>query len=134
VQYSSCCYPLPGDQVVGHLRGGHGLVLHRTECENAVRQRARDAERWVDVEWGEDIKGLYRCGIDVYVSDERGVLGKVAAEIAAAEANIVHVSMDDEAEKTAHLRFVLQVRDRVHLAQLMRQLRRLPEVTRLSRA
>ena len=133
VQYSPCCYPLPGDQVLGHLRGGHGLVLHRAECENAVRQRARDAERWVEVEWADDIKGLQRCGIDLYVSDERGVLGKVAAEIAAAEANIVHVSMDDEAEKTAHLRFVLQVRDRVHLAQLMRQLRRLPEVTRLMR-
>jgi len=133
VQYSACCYPLPGDEVIGHLRGGHGLVLHRAECENAMRQRTRDAERWVEVEWAEDIKGLYRCGIDLNVSDERGVLGKVAAEIAAAEANIVHVSMDDEAEKTAHLRFVLQVRDRVHLAHLMRRLRRLPEITRLTR-
>ena len=61
------------------------------------------------------------------------MLGKVAAEIAASEANIVHISMDGEAEKTAHLRFVLQVRDRIHLARVMRNLRRLPEVTRLMR-
>ncbi len=133
IQYSPCCYPLPGDQVIGHVRGGHGLVLHRIECPTAARQRDRDAERWVDVEWADEMQGLHRCGIEIFVRDERGVLGKVAAEIAASEANIVHVSMDDLAEKTAALRFVLQVRDRTHLAQLMRHLRRLPEVTRIVR-
>ncbi|MEK9719829.1 MAG: TGS domain-containing protein, partial [Quisquiliibacterium sp.] len=54
VQYSNCCYPLPGDMVIGHLRGGHGLILHRADCESAVRQRARDAERWVEIEWADD--------------------------------------------------------------------------------
>ncbi len=133
VQYAACCHPLPGDAVIGHLRGGHGLSLHRAECPVAERQRAKDAERWVEVQWADEVSGQFRCGLDVFVADNRGVLGKVAAEIAASEANIVHVSMDDEAEKTAHLRFVLQVRDRVHLAQLMRNLRKLPEVTRLQR-
>jgi GTP pyrophosphokinase len=133
VQYAACCHPLPGDAVVGHLRGGHGLTLHRSDCQAAERQRTKDAERWVEVQWSDDVSGLFRSGIDLFVSDNRGVLGKVAAEIAAAEANIVHVSMDDEAEQTAHLRFVVQVRDRVHLASLMRNLRKLPEVTRLQR-
>ncbi|MCL4743924.1 MAG: bifunctional (p)ppGpp synthetase/guanosine-3',5'-bis(diphosphate) 3'-pyrophosphohydrolase [Burkholderiaceae bacterium] len=133
VQYSSCCYPLPGDTVLGHLRGGHGLALHREECTLARRQRSKDAERWVEVQWAEDIKGLHRCAIEMYVSGDRGVLGKVAAEIAASEANIVHVSMDDDAGKTVALRFVLQVRDRTHLARLMRNLRRLSEISRLTR-
>ncbi len=133
VQYSSCCYPLPGDRVLGHLRGGHGLALHREECTLARRQRSKDAERWVEVQWAEDIKGLHRCAIEMYVSDDRGVLGKVAAEIAASDANIVHVSMDDDAEQTVALRFVLQVRDRTHLARLMRNLRRFSEISRLTR-
>ncbi|GAA4404645.1 RelA/SpoT family protein [Quisquiliibacterium transsilvanicum] len=133
IQYAACCHPLPGDAVVGHLRGGHGLTLHRADCQAAGRQRTKDAERWVEVQWSDDVSGLFRSGLDLFVSDDRGVLGKVAAEIAAAEANIVHISMDEEAEKTVHLRFVVQVRDRVHLALLMRNLRKLPEVTRLQR-
>ena len=133
VNYSSCCHPLPGDLVTGHLRGGHGLVLHRADCATAIRQRVRDAERWVDVQWAEEITGQFRCGLSIFVTDDRGVLGKVAAEISASEANIVHIAMDDEAEKTAHLRFIVQVRDRIHLASVMRNLRKLPEVTRLVR-
>jgi len=133
VQYSPCCFPLPGDPIVGHLRGGHGLLLHRADCATAERQRVKDAERWIDVQWAEDIKGSFRCGIELLVNDDRGVLGKVAAEIAASEANILHVSMDGDAGQTAQLRFALQVRDRVHLAQVIRNLRRLTEVTRISR-
>ena len=133
VQYSNCCHPLPGDQIVGHLRGGHGLALHRHDCDTAIRQRIKDAERWIDVQWAEDVTGLYLCGIEVLVSDDRGVLGKVAAEISSAEANIVNVAMDAQSDKTATLRFSVQVRDRVHLAQVMRNLRRLSEAKRISR-
>ncbi len=86
------------------------------------------------MQWAEDIKGTFRCGIELLVTDDRGVLGKVAAEIAASEANILHVSMDGDAGQTAQLRFALQVRDRVHLAQVIRNLRRLAEVTRISRS
>ncbi|MEK9719830.1 MAG: ACT domain-containing protein, partial [Quisquiliibacterium sp.] len=81
-----------------------------------------------------DIKGLHRCGVELQVTDERGVLAKVAAELAASEANIVHVANEDEDQGTASLRFVVQVRDRVHLAQVIRNLRRLPEVRRVNRA
>jgi RelA/SpoT family (p)ppGpp synthetase len=133
VSYSACCFPLPGDAVVGHLRGGHGLVLHRADCSTAVRQRDRDAERWVDVDWSEQVSGTFRSELEISVRNDRGVLGRVAAEIAASEANIAHVSMDESAERVASLRFILMVRDRVHLARVLRNLRRLPEVSRISR-
>ena len=133
VQYSNCCHPLPGDQIIGHLRGGHGLALHRHDCDTGVRQRVKDAERWIDVQWADDITGLYLCGIEVLVTDDRGVLGKVAAEISSAEANIVNVVMEAQSDKTATLRFSVQVRDRVHLAHVMRNLRRLPEARRITR-
>jgi (p)ppGpp synthase/HD superfamily hydrolase len=133
VTYSPCCHPLPGDDIVGHLRGGHGLVVHRADCEVAQRQRIKDAERWVDVDWAEELAGQFRTEIEVAVRADRGVLGKVAAEIAASEANIVHVSMDDDATESAVLRFAMMVRDRVHLAQVIRNLRRLPEVAKITR-
>ncbi len=134
VTYSSCCHPLPGDLLVGHLRGGHGLALHRADCSVAVRQRDRDAERWVEVDWAEEVSGAFRTEIELSVRNDRGVLGKVAAEIAASDSNIAHVSMDEEhASKLANLRFMLMVRDRTHLARVLRNLRRLPEVSRISR-
>ena len=133
VQYSSCCHPLPGDSIVGHLRGGHGLALHRSECETAVRLRAKDAERWVEAQWADEVQGLHQCGIEVLVRDDRGVLAHVAAELASAEANIVNVAMDPQPDGTATLRFSVQVRDRVHLAQVMRSLRKVPETRRIGR-
>ena len=133
VTYSPCCQPLPGDEIIGHMRGGHGLFLHRADCKVAARQRAKDAERWIDVDWADDVSGQFRTGIEVQVRNDRGTLGKVAAEIAASEANIVHVAMDEEATETASMRFAMLVRDRVHLARVMRNLRRLSEVSRITR-
>jgi len=133
VQCSACCLPLPGDTVIGHMRGGHGLAVHRAVCESARRQRQRDAERWIDVEWGEDVRGSFRTVVEVQVRDDRGALGRVAADIAASEANIVHVSMDDEPDAVATIRFTLTVRSRQHLAQMFRRLRKQTDVTRITR-
>jgi GTP pyrophosphokinase len=134
VTYSSCCHPLPGDDIVGHLRGGHGLALHRSDCRVAIRQRDRDAERWIDVDWADDVTGTFPTDIELTVRNDRGVLGKVAAEIAASDANIAHVAMDEEpTANLAVLRFRVLVRDRVHLAQVLRNLRRVSEVSRVGR-
>ncbi len=133
VQCSPCCLPLPGDVVIGHMRGGHGLVVHRQECEAARRARQRDAERWIDVEWGEDVRGDFRTVVEVQIRDDRGALGRVAAEIATSEANIVNVTMDEEPDRVATIRFTLQVRSRQHLAQVFRQVRKQADVTKVSR-
>ena len=134
VTYSRCCHPLPGDPLAGHLRGGHGLALHRAECSVALKQRDRDAERWVEVDWADEVSGPFRTEIELNVRNDRGVLGKVAAEIAAADSNIAHVVMDDDpGSRLTHLRFTLLVRDRIHLAKVMRGLRQLPEVLKISR-
>jgi GTP pyrophosphokinase len=118
---------------VGHLRGGHGLVIHRTECDSARRQRQKDAERWIDVDWGDEVRGLFRTIIEVQIREDRGALARVAAEIAASEANIVTVSMDDEPDQVATMRFTLQVHNRQHLARVFRQLRKQTDVSRITR-
>lgn len=133
VQYSACCRPLPGDRIQGHLRGGHGLALHREDCKSAARQRVRDAERWIEVLWAEDITGNFQCEVEMVLGDQRGALARVAAELASTDANIVHIAMDEQAAGTANLRLILQIKSRVHLAQVIRQLRRMPEVGRIAR-
>mgnify|MGYP002778324867 CR=1 FL=1 len=135
VQFATCCHAIPGDPIVGHMRGGHGLTLHTGQCDIARRQRTKDPDRWIDVAWAEDVQGSFRSRVDVTTRAGRGVLGKVAAEFAATEANIVNVSMveDETEEQDALLRFILQVRSRQHLARVMRAIRRLPEVVRIER-
>ncbi|UCE31686.1 MAG: bifunctional (p)ppGpp synthetase/guanosine-3',5'-bis(diphosphate) 3'-pyrophosphohydrolase, partial [Burkholderiales bacterium] len=133
VEYSNCCLPVPGDAIIGQMRGGHGLTLHRAGCRNARRLRARDAERWLEASWAEDIKGMFRSRVVVQVRNERGVLGRVAAEIAASGSNIASVSSEDENEQVSLMRFQLQVRDRVHLARVIRRLRRLPQALKIER-
>ncbi len=127
IAYATCCRPIPGDQLIGHLRGGHGLTLHRARCANANRQRERDAERFIEVRWSDDLDGMFRVDLELDVAGHRGTLGKVAAEVSACDANIVDVGMD-EVDGRGNLRFGVQVRDRNHLAQLLRSLRRLPVV------
>ncbi|MDO5102208.1 MAG: bifunctional (p)ppGpp synthetase/guanosine-3',5'-bis(diphosphate) 3'-pyrophosphohydrolase [Lautropia sp.] len=134
LQAANCCHPVPGDRIIGQMRGGHGLAIHREECETARRQMSRDAERWIDVEWGEEVNGLFRSIVELSVDDERGILGRVASEITAADADILQVAMDTESELQATIRFTLQVQNRQHLAEVFRRLRRLPPIRNIHRS
>ena len=133
VSYASCCNPVPGDPIVGHLRGAHGLIVHWWRCKTAQRTRDKDPDRWIDVQWDNEEGTLFRSEIELLVHSERGVLGKVAAEISAGEGNIVNVSMEEDASETGQMRFAVQVHDRVHLARLLRRLRGIPQVRKVSR-
>ncbi|RZS81491.1 RelA/SpoT family protein [Pigmentiphaga kullae] len=133
VQLAPCCTPIPGDAIVAYVRLGHGLVVHTEDCPNARRQRAREPERWLDVAWDDQTSRHFTVRIDVVLRQERGVLGRVAAEISASDANITHVSMQDEASSTVAVHFTIQVESRQHLAQVIRHLRRVPQVQRIIR-
>ncbi|GAA4341124.1 bifunctional (p)ppGpp synthetase/guanosine-3',5'-bis(diphosphate) 3'-pyrophosphohydrolase [Pigmentiphaga soli] len=133
VQLAPCCTPIPGDAIVAYVRLGHGLVVHTEDCPVARRQRAREPERWLDVAWDDQTAKHFPVRIDAVVRQERGVLGRIAAEISAADANITHVSMQDEASSTVVVHFTIQVESRQHLAQVIRYLRRVPQVQRIIR-
>ena len=93
-----------------------------------------DPEKWLDVEWAPDTKKLFSVNIKLVVSNQTGVLAKVAAEIAENGSNIENVSLEpDDSSAYTIIHFTLQVSNRLHLAQLMRGLRRLPEVIRINR-
>ncbi|MBX9936897.1 MAG: bifunctional (p)ppGpp synthetase/guanosine-3',5'-bis(diphosphate) 3'-pyrophosphohydrolase, partial [Burkholderiaceae bacterium] len=134
VQYAPCCRPIPGDSIIGYLGRGEGLVVHTSQCAVAQKLLHRDSERFITVDWAEEPIRLFETGVVVTISNGKGVLARVAAELANAEADITHVDMDDAvALDTIDLRFVVAVRDQAHLDTALRNLRRVPAVLRASR-
>jgi GTP pyrophosphokinase len=133
LQFAKCCHPIPGDPIIGFLRKDHGLIIHTHDCP-VVRKTRGDPEKWMDVEWAPDSKKLFAVNIKLLTSDERGVLAKIAAEIAQTDSNIESVSLEPgDSSAYAEINFTLQVTDRLHLARVMRSLRRIPEVIRIIR-
>jgi GTP pyrophosphokinase len=133
VQFASCCRPIPGDPIIGTIKKDQGMVVHTHDCV-AVRKMRGDPGKLVDVEWDPATKKLFDVSIKLVVMNQRGVLARVAAEIANAGSNIDNVSVEpDEGSQYAVMHFTLQVANRLHLAQIMRSLRRIPETVRISR-
>ena len=134
IQLATCCRPIPGDAIVGYLGRGEGLLVHTAECPTGKRLFERDSERWMQVEWAEELTRSFETSVFVLVKNGKGVLAQVAAGVSTAEADIIHLGMDPEpAEETVELRLLISVRDRVHLAEVLRTLRRQPVVQRVSR-
>jgi (p)ppGpp synthase/HD superfamily hydrolase len=134
IQYAKCCRPIPGDRVVGQFRRGQGLAVHTRECVTLKKQRG-DGEQLVDVEWAPDVQGVFDAGVRLLVADRRGLLADLATKIAESDANIDNVSMErPDGGGLIAMFFSVQVRDRNHLADVMRALKQVPEVRRVQRA
>ena len=135
VKFATCCKPIPGDDIVGYLGRGEGLVVHTDDCTVAKKLQHRDRERYIAVDWSDEPTRAFETGLLVTVSSGKGVLARVAAALASAEADITHVDMgQDAAQEATDLRFGVAVRDRVHLASVMRNVKRTPSVLRVQRA
>ena len=135
VQFALCCKPIPGDGIVGYLGRGEGLVVHTDDCAVAKRLQHRDSERFIAVDWSDEPTRLFETALLITVANGKGVLARVAASLASAEADITHVNMGQErAEDATELRFGVAVRDRVHLASVLRSVKRTPSVLRVQRA
>jgi GTP pyrophosphokinase len=134
IQYAKCCRPIPGDTIVGHFRKGTGLVVHLRDCAALKKQRF-DASELIDVEWASDVQGEFDAGVRVMVSDRRGLLADHAMSIADSPANIDAVSMEKpDGAGVIAMFFGVQVRDRRHLAAVMRNLRHVADVKKVQRA
>jgi len=134
VQFVRCCSPIPGDAIVGYLGRGEGLFVHTEDCAVVKRLQQRDVERFIAVDWADELARTFETNLMVTVSNGKGVLAKVAAALANAEVDITHVDMGHEpANGATDLRFSVAVRDRVHLATAMRNVKRAPSVLRVQR-
>ncbi|HZR02958.1 MAG TPA: bifunctional (p)ppGpp synthetase/guanosine-3',5'-bis(diphosphate) 3'-pyrophosphohydrolase [Burkholderiales bacterium] len=133
LQFAKCCHPIPGDPIIGLIKKGRGLVIHTHDCP-VIAKMKREPEKWLDVDWSPETRKLFSVNIKLVASNQQGVLAKVASEIASNNSNIENVSVEP-GDSTAYssIHFTLQVHNRLHLAQIMRGLRRFPEVIRITR-
>ncbi len=132
ISYAKCCHPLPGDRILGFLTAGRGLVIHSQQCKNVAEFRKKP-DKWVHVEWAPGLDEQFATEIRIEIDNQRGALATVAAAISELESNIEDVKTKERDGLHSTLQFVLTVRDRVHLARIMRRLRAIPAVRRIAR-
>ncbi|HLT90562.1 MAG TPA: bifunctional (p)ppGpp synthetase/guanosine-3',5'-bis(diphosphate) 3'-pyrophosphohydrolase [Woeseiaceae bacterium] len=132
VSYAKCCHPIPGDDVMGYLSSGRGIVIHRVACGN-LRNFRKQPEKWITVGWEDNVDREFQSQILVETANRTGVLAAVAATIADTGSNIEQVSVLDRQDDLSVLRLLLQVKDRNHLARIMSSIRKMPNVIRVSR-
>ncbi|MBC7787853.1 MAG: bifunctional (p)ppGpp synthetase/guanosine-3',5'-bis(diphosphate) 3'-pyrophosphohydrolase [Methylophilaceae bacterium] len=133
VQFAQCCRPIPGDPILGFINKDKGLVIHTHDCLS-VRKFRLAPDKWLDVEWDPENTRLFKVNLKMVVANERGMLAKIAAGIADSDSNIDNVSVEEpDGSKYANVNFTVQVHNRMHLADLMRNLRKIPDVVRINR-
>jgi GTP pyrophosphokinase len=134
VRFAPCCRPVPGDGIVGYLGRGEGLIVHADDCIVARKLKRKDSERFIGVEWSDEPVRTFETEILVTVINGKGVLARVAAALAAAEVDITHIGMDDDAaQDAADIRFIVAVRDSTQLDAALHNLRRTPAVLKAQR-
>ena len=133
VSFPKCCYPIPGDPILGFASAGRGIVVHHQSCKNVAEYR-KEPEKWVNVEWETQVDRDFPAAIRMNVTNQRGVLATVAAAIAEEGANIENVEMQDRDDRHIRLSFVIAVRDRNHLARVMHKVRGVKHVSGINRA
>jgi GTP diphosphokinase / guanosine-3',5'-bis(diphosphate) 3'-diphosphatase len=133
VSYARCCFPIPYDPIFAFLSAGRGVVIHRENCVN-VEDYRKHPEKWLPVSWQTAPDRMFSSEIRIYVVNRTGVLAAVAAAIASTDSSIDHVSIDEHDSDTSVLTFELKVRDRKHLARIVRVIHRMPDIVRVSRS
>jgi len=132
LSFGNCCHPVPGDEIMGYLSAGKGIVVHRIECPNVPELR-KSPERCIGIAWDADVQGDYKVELRIEVTNKPGVLAQVAAAIAEAGSNIENVEYKERDLSTATMLFTIEVRNRKHLADVIRRVRRLQVVTAVRR-
>nr|VFJ45832.1 MAG: GTP pyrophosphokinase/guanosine-3',5'-bis(diphosphate) 3'-pyrophosphohydrolase [Candidatus Kentron sp. FW]VFJ46614.1 MAG: GTP pyrophosphokinase/guanosine-3',5'-bis(diphosphate) 3'-pyrophosphohydrolase [Candidatus Kentron sp. FW] len=133
VALSKCCYPIPGDSIVG-ASTDRGIVIHRRGCKNVSVERIRSLDKLVDVEWEPDVKGEFPVGVRIHALNRKGALAAFATAIADMGANIENIVMFDRDGAYSSIDFVIDINDRYHLAKIMKRLRAIDFVSRITRA
>ena len=132
VSFGRCCHPIPGDPIHGYVSTGRGIIIHQRGCKNTSHLRVQN-EKWLDVTWAPDVDRDFPVDIMVHVKNQRGVLAMVAAVVSEADSNIDNVVVDERDGGYSDLRLTIEVQSRQHLARVMRRLRLLDMVERITR-
>ena len=129
LNYAKCCRPIPGDEIIGQTSSGNGFVVHRSVCHNIKKSRSNK----IFIEWADDIFGEYQTQIRVYSEKQRGVLANVAGVISRLSCNIENVKFDEVQNPYASFVFTIDVRNRKHLANVIKDLKKLKNINKVMR-
>ena len=133
VTHASCCHPIPGDNIIGIMTSGKGLVVHRSNCSNS-KEIMRHPDKYFHLAWSEATKGKFQVMVKMETRNQPGVLASVSNIIAEHKSNINNLQVDRQPHNTSSMSFIIEVTGRRHLAGIMRQLHREKSVINLSRA
>lgn len=132
LSFARCCHPLPGDSIIGHLSVGKGIVVHRNVCRN-VRELRSDPDKLLALEWAKEISGDFPAALRIAMETRRGLVAELAGLVTDAEANIERAGIEERDARLSIINLTLSVRDRVHLARIIKRIRNLPHVDRINR-
>ena len=132
VSYAKCCFPIPGDHIIGILSKGRGIVIHRDECKNISQMRV-EVDKCIDVKWSEEAEGSFSCSIRLDVANKPGVLARTATIISEENADVQDVHVEDRDGFTTTISYQISLHSRGHLANIMRRLRKAPNVLKIWR-
>lgn len=132
MSYAKCCYPIPGDPIVGHISSGRGMVIHTETCNNIAEFR-NSPEKIVPVRWDPEVDGEFAVELRVELENERGIIAKLATAITSKEANIERISTVERDARFSIVNLLLNVRNRIHLARVMKHIRLIKPVSRVAR-
>ena len=132
VTYAKCCYPIPDDRIIGTTTADRGLVIHRLRCPN-TREVMKHPDRFFHLNWADDTRGVFEVRLRLDAKNQPGVLSEITNSIALHEANINKLNVEEQAGNISRMTFVIEVKDRKHLADILRDLHIKPSVTKLQR-
>lgn len=132
VNLAKCCRPIPGDPIIGFYNPGKGIVIHHHECRNSNDVRKRQTS-WLDVEWSPEVTGEFPADIRIELMNQRGSLATIASTISSMDSNIENITVLGQDNRVSVDQLTLAVRDRVHLANIIRKLKNLSIVLKITR-
>lgn len=132
VNFATCCYPVPGDPIVGIIDVGKGIIVHVERCPSIAKLR-RHPDRFMPLRWSEQVRAEFPALVRVQVVNERGTLAMLTLAIAEADANIEDIKVEEREGLHYIVTFRITVRDRKHLAKVLRRLRQVKQLVRIIR-
>ena len=133
MSYAKCCYPLPGDHVIGHLSAGRGIVVHRDTCKNVLQELRNSPEKCIALAWDDTVEQEFSAALRLDLVNKKGVLATLATHLSELGSNIETINMAEKDASLTIINVIITVHSRVHLAKIMRRLRALDNVIKLQR-
>jgi guanosine-3',5'-bis(diphosphate) 3'-pyrophosphohydrolase len=132
LSYGKCCHPIPGDTIIGHVSAGRGMVVHTETCKN-ILDALNNPEKCMYLRWASNVKGVFQTELRVELENVRGMMATLAAAISEADVNIEKINMEEKDVQFCVVNLIISVRDRVHLANMMKKIKGIKGVTKVVR-